>query len=99
MSHDEGERCLCVSEHRPAPLELNAHHILPEAAGGQDTPDNLVWLCPTAHANVHELLRLITKANGAFTWTDALALYEQPVNRYAFMIAREGWLRLKMIGA
>ena len=94
MSHDEGRVCLCVAEHRPAPLEFNRHHILPLYLGGPNTEDNTAWLCPTAHTNVHELLRLLMR-DGSLTWGQALALYDVPVSRYAFALAHEGYRRWK----
>ena len=48
--------CRCSTKHVPKPTVLDAHHIWPHAAGGPTVPANLVWLCPTAHRNVHELL-------------------------------------------
>ncbi len=86
---------MCVAEHRPEPLEPHRHHILPKSDGGPDTEDNLVTLCPTTHANAHDLLRLIRKRRGALTYRQAQQLYTEPVSRYAFAIARLGWLRMQ----
>jgi hypothetical protein len=94
VSHDHGQICPCVADHRPAPLELNRHHIHPLAAGGPDDDSNIAWICPTTHANVHELLRLIVARCGDLPWTVVTALYEQPVSRYAFHLAHEGWRRM-----
>lgn len=66
--HDEGQVCACVSSHVPKPMELNKHHIHPLGMGGEDVPANVVWLCPTAHANVHELLRAWVKYEGEPPW-------------------------------
>lgn len=59
MTERASARCLCVRRHSPtvtgAALEL--HHILPRMYGGPSTPDNLVWLCATAHNVVHIRLR------------------------------------------
>lgn len=68
MAHDADFECLCVMEHNPNPMELHLHHILPLYLGGDDVPKNLIPLCPTSHANVHELLREWMKANGKPTW-------------------------------
>lgn len=92
MSHDTGRVCLCVAEHRPAPLELHLHHIWPLGLGGPDTPENVVALCPTTHANTHELFRLLAR-DGSLTWARALELYDVPVSRYAFAVAHEGYRR------
>ena len=88
MSHDHAQRCACSADHRPAPLELHAHHIHPLYLGGPDVPDNKVWLCPTAHTNVHELLRLMMRA-GRLTWGEVTTTSEQPVSRYAFRLAHQ----------
>lgn len=94
-SHDEGQHCHCVSDHRPAPLELNRHHILPLEHGGPDVAGNIAWLCPTTHVNVHELLRLIIRRGGQLTWTEALEATPQRLSRYAFDLAHEGWRRMQ----
>lgn len=36
---------------------IQAHHVVPLYAGGTDTEENLVPLCPTHHAVAHALLR------------------------------------------
>lgn len=95
MVHDADRRCHCSARHQPAPLELNRHHILPLADGGPDVDSNVVWLCPTAHVNVHELLRLFVVRKGALSWGFVTERYEQPVNRHAFEVAREGWRRMQ----
>jgi hypothetical protein len=94
VSHDHGRTCLCVADHRPAPLELAKHRILPGDHGGTYEPDNVVWLCPTTHVNTHELLRLIVARRGDLPWSVVTGLYEQPVSRYAFHLAHEGWRRM-----
>lgn len=61
----EGEKkCVCVGKHVPLPNLLNAHHKVPKYYGGHDTDDNLVWLCPTTHVNVHALLREYDRNKG-----------------------------------
>ena len=89
MSHDTGMTCLCVSDHRPAPLELHKHHLFPVYLGGDDNGE-LVWLCPTAHVNVHELLRLMLR-DGGLSWAQAGDLYAQPVSRYAYALASRAY--------
>jgi hypothetical protein len=96
--HDSGASCACSSEHRPAPLEFEWHHIRPLYLGGSDTPtgvldQNGIWLCPTAHMNVHELLRLILKASREITYNEFIALYDPPVNKYCYTIALTGYRR------
>lgn len=98
MAHDEKEnaRCECTSDHRPAVLEHVEHHIVPLFMGGPSTDDNKVWLCPTAHYNVHELLRMMV-TEGRIMKNYEFSNREIPaVSRYAARIAREGykqWIR------
>lgn len=68
MSHDEGLECRCVTRHVPEPQELQLHHIWPLYAGGPDTPENIIPLCPTSHANVHELIRHYDRHKGEPPW-------------------------------
>lgn len=91
MSHDHRRRCECVAEHRPTPLELAAHRILPGEHGGTYETSNVVWLCPTTHVNVHELLRWFLRAGQVIAWRTVLDVYEEPVNRYAYLIAARGF--------
>jgi hypothetical protein len=95
MSHDEGQHCQCVMDHNPEPLELEHHHILPLAMGGETTPENMAWICPTAHTNVHEILRLMLKSPEEMTYTKAKAIWDRPVNRYCFNLALEGYRKFK----
>lgn len=96
-SHDEGRVCVCISEHRPAPLELERHHIWPLGMGGPDVDWNIAWVCPTTHMNTHELMRFLL--NGKITtWFDAVELYDVPVNRYAWYLATEGIRRWRSFG-
>ncbi len=95
MSHDHDEVCRCAPQHRPPPLELHRHHRFPLYLGGPDTLDNIVIVCPTTHANVHELLRLMVKADRALTETELEDLEPRPVSRYAGVLARRGFLEFK----
>lgn len=90
MSHDEGQHCHCVADHRPAPLELAKHRIFPGEFGGTYTKANVVWLCPTTHVNVHEILDLLIGMNG-LTEHEVRVLIDRPVSRYAYQIARQGY--------
>ena len=58
MSHDGGQVCPCVTEHRPKVVELDLHHGLPLYLGGLDIESNRFWVCPNTHRATHELLRL-----------------------------------------
>lgn len=77
-SHDEGRVCLCVKTHSPEPEELARHRILPGEFGGTYAEENVAWLCPTAHVNLHERLRSLmatgTQAPYGNRYVRALAL-------------------------
>jgi hypothetical protein len=87
--------CICVKNHSPVPLDGEYHHLHPLGEGGPDTRENQVWVCPTTHTNVHELLRLLKQWEGAFTLADARKLYGRTVSPYAYSLARLGWLKIK----
>lgn len=84
--HDTGQKCICVANHNPNPMELNRHHIWPLGMGGPDTEENTVWLCPTAHANVHELLRAYIRYEGSPPWE-----IRRQFSPYIRAIAEEGY--------
>lgn len=90
MSHDAGAVCGCVTEHRPVPAELNQHHILPLAWGGADVTSNRVWICPTTHVNVHELLRAYAAVDGLPTWS-----VRSRFSAFTRALAAEGWRRFE----
>jgi hypothetical protein len=48
--------CQVHCDHRPIPLLLEVHHILPLAMGGKNEPANKVTVCPTGHYNIHRLM-------------------------------------------
>jgi hypothetical protein len=93
MSHDAGRVCVCRTPHAPAPLELEQHHIWPLGMDGPAVPENVVWVCPTTHTNTHEILREIVRRGGNLTWGDATDHWVEPVSRYAFELAHEGYRR------
>lgn len=95
MAHDHGAACLCSKKHQPTPLELAKHHILPQDNNGPDHPENYVWLCPTTHVNVHEILRLMMRSEAALGWYELGRAYDIPVSRYAYQVALEGWYRIR----
>ena len=55
----DGYRCRRCGYHRPPDVEvrfgraLQAHHLVPRAAGGPDHPENLVTLCRPCHGVQH----------------------------------------------
>lgn len=90
MSHDLGQHCRCVTEHRPKAVELDRHHIWPLYLGGPETADNLIWVCPNTHRATHELLRLYLKAGSP---PPGSVLDDYP--RMARDLAAEGYRRWK----
>ena len=86
MGHDRDRKCVCVKNHHPEPLELHKHHIWPLAEGGPDVDGNVVWVCPTTHANIHEILRGLIKTGGTTPWRTLITLPKYPVK-----IARLGY--------
>lgn len=93
MSHDQGWTCHCRTEHRPAPLELERHHIWPLGLGGPDVAQNVAWICPTTHTNVHELLRWFIREERVVPFKTVTEAYDVEVNRYAYDLAVEGYKR------
>ncbi len=85
MTHDEGKICRCVKKHVPQPAELELHHVWPIYLGG---PKNgwQIWLCPTTHMNVHELIRLKVK-----TLDKIEAIDMREYNRYTKQLAQEAY--------
>ncbi len=54
-----GERCECCGW-RPIVLgndrpSVQVHHLIPQAAGGPDTLENAILLCPGCHTTAHGL--------------------------------------------
>ena len=95
MSHDYGAKCLCSKIHQPAPLELARHHLLPQEHGGPDTKNNLIWLCPTTHVNVHEILRKLLLSDELMSYHEVNLFHSTPLSRYAYAVATEGWSRIQ----
>ncbi len=92
MSHDHDAVCRCVLKHRPPVLEYERHHILPIYLGGS-VDGETVWVCPSTHANCHELMRLMLAAGRTMTDYELQAVEDRPVSRYAAALARDGFHR------
>lgn len=56
-------------ERSPGIYTVEAHHIHPKEFGGPNEPTNMVWVCPTGHSAIHELLRAYVKAEGTPSWS------------------------------
>jgi hypothetical protein len=46
--------CGCCGELFPT-IHRHFHHKIPQAAGGPDTPENIIQLCPGCHDGLHAL--------------------------------------------
>ncbi len=92
MAHDSAAVCPCVAEHRPPVLEFFGHHVLPLYLGGL-TSGETAWVCPSTHANCHELLRLMLRLGRSLTDYELQAIQDRSVSRYAAALAREGYRR------
>lgn len=79
--------CPCVRYHSPEPEELAKHRILPGEYGGRYVVDNIAWLCPTTHVNVHERLKQLLD-------TGTQAPYG---NRYTRELAQHGYDLIKEV--
>ena len=78
--------CLCVKTHSPRPSILHSHHVWPLGEGGPNVKENLLWLCPTTHMNVHELWRVMDKLKG-----DVSPAQLPGYSRYVWAVVRRGW--------
>lgn len=91
-AHDFGRECQCVTEHRPQPIELHRHHIVPLYAGGPDVESNTVWICPTAHVSTHELLRAWERYEGEPPWE-----IRRQCGPYIRDLAERGWYGIQAL--
>jgi hypothetical protein len=80
-------------ERAPGVFTVENHHIHPKEFGGPDEPDNMVYICPTGHSAVHELLRLEIKHLGETPWS-LRRCYSRGERELAF----RGYLRIKKAG-
>jgi hypothetical protein len=92
MAHDANQTCRCVPNHRPPYLELSEHHLLPLYLGSSEDSET-VFICPTTHASVHELLRTMLRAGRVMTYRECQDWSPRPVARYAYALAVEGYRR------
>lgn len=47
---------------------VHRHHVQPLAMGGADAPENVIYVCPTGHDAIHELLRAWVRVDGEPSW-------------------------------
>jgi hypothetical protein len=48
--------CELHRTHRPEPLVIVKHHIVPLGMDGPDAAGNWLWCCDTGHRNIHTLM-------------------------------------------
>lgn len=48
--------CELHSRHIPEPHHNHVHHVWPLGRGGPAIAENRIVVCPTGHANIHQLL-------------------------------------------
>lgn len=95
-----GTECPCVATHVPAAVLLEYHHIWPQEFGGPTVPENLIWICATAHNTVHTYLRAFLRADRVLRISElreALAAKGYPTHLHMFSIelAHQGFVWLK----
>lgn len=82
-----GDRCRVHGFHRPPVLLTEIHHIQPLGAGGVDTADNRVAVCPTGHLNVHVVLSALAHGRAV-----------PPATRAETALARRGFAEWEAAG-
>jgi len=68
------------------------HHIIPRTMGGDDSPDNLIWLFPEEHYFAHKLLAEENPHNGGLQyawWMMANKTRNQKIQRDYFVEAKD----------
>jgi hypothetical protein len=83
--------CICVSDHRPPPLVLHSHHVVPLSWDGPDVPANRVTICPTCHTSTHMLLDLYVALNREPTPAEMRAKFGRIPNRQMQVLAARAW--------
>ncbi len=71
LARDRGRCVEC--EERPPRGELDVHHLIPRAAGGQDEASNCVLLCDGCHAGRHPNLQVSLARRTIERWALKLA--------------------------
>jgi hypothetical protein len=78
--------CPCRSEHAPSVPWTHQHHIWPLYAGGPDTPENTVYICPATHDWVHVILRVFGN--------QGLCIRKREWPYFAYELAVRGWEKM-----
>lgn len=95
MSHHGDVFCRCMTEHRPAPLDTERHHIWPEGDGGPTTDENLIDICDTTHKNAHIMMAVMKRRHEVVPYSYFATYYQVPVSKYAYDLAKRGYESLR----
>jgi len=61
MSEEIRRQCCYIHVGNPVDTRLlHEHHVKPKGYGGEDTEENLVWLCASCHDLVHRMAHMYT---------------------------------------
>ncbi len=93
-----GVDCQCVAVHNPRNVLLEWHHVWPREWGGPSVPENMVWLCASAHNTVHVYMRAMDSAGYALARSELRAAlvarhYPDYLNAYTYGLAVTGFTR------
>lgn len=80
--------CPCRSEHAPSVPWTHRHHLWPLYAGGADTADNYVYVCPATHDWIHVIWRVFERMGGPTT-------RQRHWPYYAHEVASQGWAKME----
>lgn len=72
---------------------VHRHHVWPLGEGGPDREDNVIYVCPTGHDAIHELLREWIRNHGEPSWE--IRRRYHPKERF---FAKLGWERIVRAG-
>lgn len=56
--------CVAYKQHRPKAMRFVWHHVLPQACGGESTPENVISLCDNCHYAIHHLMYALRTVKG-----------------------------------
>jgi hypothetical protein len=84
-----------MTEHRPAPLDTERHHIWPLGDGGPDVEENQIDICDTTHKNAHIMMAAMKREHRDISWYEFAERYTMPVSKYAYFLARTGYLSFR----
>jgi hypothetical protein len=86
--------CDVHGTHRPEPLVIIRHHIVPLGMAGPDVPENWLNVCDTGHRNIHTLLGPMCQKDKP-TYGILPAVHAARLEKH---FAREGFERWEKMG-